>query len=428
MTLPRPAAFLLLLLAVSARAQFCPLGETERHIVTCKDGVSMEDCRTEAQKVGCSVVRLLPLIHAVVVEIPAARVFSAQAKLAAAPKVERLDSDHKVRWLRSLPNEFAAPDAGNLTKAIRDLQPRFAAPAQEAASRNIPWGVQRVGAPQAWSRTQGQGAAVAVIDTGIDAAHPDLKGQVVGGVNIVDAQHPDNWADDEGHGTHVAGTIAGAGRDGGVWGVAPKAKLYAVKVLDKDGNGNYDDVIAGIEWAMNHGVKIANMSLGADEGSEPLHRAVQAALKAGMTIVAAAGNTGGAVGYPGAYPETIAVGACDSSDKVAPFSSRGPEVSFIAPGVDILSAKLGGGYVSLSGTSMASPHVSGLAALAFAEGATTPVALRQALERAARPIAGLTPDLEGRGMVLAGNLGGGAGDFFNGGDNGSRMAMAMAGN
>jgi len=164
-------------------------------------------------------------------------------------------------------------------------------------------------------------------------------------------------------------------------------------------------VIAGIEWAMNHGIKIANMSLGADEGSEPLHRAVQAALAKGMIIVAAAGNSGGSVGFPGAYPESIAVGASDGSDHAAPFSSRGPEVDYIAPGVEILSTKLGGGYTTLSGTSMASPHISGLAALAYAEGATTPAALRAALDRAARPIAGLTPDVEGRGMVLAGNLG-----------------------
>ncbi len=155
---------------------------------------------------------------------------------------------------------------------------------------------------------------------------------------------------------------------------------------------------------MNHGIKIANMSLGADEGSEPLHRAVQAALAKGMLIIAAAGNSGGPVGFPGAYPEAIAVGASDSSDHVASFSSRGPQVAYIAPGVDILSAKMGGGYATMSGTSMASPHICGLAALAFAGGATTPAAIRAALDRAARPIAGLTPDLEGRGMVLAGNL------------------------
>ncbi|HXS99704.1 MAG TPA: S8 family peptidase, partial [Elusimicrobiota bacterium] len=390
----------------TVRAQFCPLGETERRIVTCKAETSMADCQAEAQKVGCTVARVLPLVHAVVIEIPAERMFAAEAKLADAPKVERVDTDPKVRWLHSLPDFSAATiDAGELTRHIKELQPKF--PAAAGPNPQIPWGVQRVGAPQVWARTQGAGAAVAVIDTGIDASHPDLAGQVAGGVNILDPQHPDDWKDDEGHGTHVSGTIAANGRNGGVAGVAPMAKLYAVKVLDKDGNGNYSDVIAGIEWAMNHGIKIANMSLGADEGSEPLHRAVQAALAKGMIIIAAAGNSGGPVGFPGAYPEAIAVGASDGSDHVAPFSSRGPEVAYIAPGVEILSTKMGGGYTTLSGTSMASPHISGLAALAYAEGATTPAALRAALDRAARPIAGLTPDMEGRGMVLAGNLTGG---------------------
>ena len=413
-------AFLLLSLsAAAANAQFCPLGETERKIVTCKADVSMDDCRAEAQKVGCTVVRSLALIHAVVVEIPSARLFIAEAKLDSAAKVERHDADRKVRWLHNIPdNGFGSVDLGELTRRIKDLQPKFSAP---AAGPQIPWGVARVGAPAAWPRTQGQGAEVAVIDTGIDSAHPDLAGQVAGGVNIVDPKHPDAWKDDEGHGTHVSGTIAGSGRSGGLAGVAPRAKLYAVKVLDKDGNGNYDDVIAGIEWAMNHGIKIANMSLGADEGSEPLHRAVQAALAKGMTIIAAAGNSGGAVGYPGAYPETIAVGASDSADHAAPFSSHGPEVDFIAPGVDVLSAKLGGGYASLSGTSMASPHIAGLAALAFATGATTPSALRAALDSAARPINGLSPDYEGRGMVLAGNIGG---HGLNAG--GGTFAMASA--
>ena len=406
MSLPRIPSLLLLLIAGSARAQFCPLGETERRIVTCKAETSMEDCRTEAQKAGCSVLRVLPLVHAVVIEIPTARMFIAEAKLANAPKVERVDTDRKVRWLRNVSQApFGSADLSDLTRHIKDLKPRFAAP-PPSISAQIPWGVQRVGAPAVWPRTEGEGAAVAVIDTGIDDSHPDLRGQVLGGVNVVDPKTPDAWRDDEGHGTHVAGTIAGSGLDGGLAGVAPRAKVWAVKVLDKDGNGNYSDVIAGIEWAMNHGIKIANMSLGADEGSEPLHRAVQAALEKGMTIVAAAGNSGGAVGYPGAYPETIAVGASDASDKVADFSAQGPEVSFIAPGVNIVSAKMGGGYVALSGTSMASPHVAGLAALAFNQGATTPAALRQALTGAARPIAGLTPAAEGHGMILAGNLGG----------------------
>jgi subtilisin family serine protease len=417
----RTLALALILAATQAVAQTCSPGRTERRIVTCRAEASMADCRATAETMGCSVVRELKLVHAVVISVPAGRMSAASVDPSQAATVDRVDSDRKVRWLRSLPDfNPSTVDVGDLAKRIKQLQPQF--PAAAGPQAQIPWGVQRVGAPQAWAKTQGAGAAVAVIDTGIDATHPDLAGQVVGGINILDPQHPDNWKDDEGHGTHVAGTIAAAGLNGGYAGVAPKAKLYAVKVLDKDGNGNYSDVIAGIEWAMDHGVKIANMSLGADEGSDPLHNAVKAALAKGMIIIAAAGNTGGSVGYPGAYPEAVAVGASDKTDKVAPFSSRGPEVAYIAPGVDIFSLKMGGGYVSLSGTSMASPHIAGLAALAYAEGARTPSALRAALDKAANPIAGLTPDLEGRGMVLAGNL---VDEFPGAMDNGgAKFAMA----
>jgi subtilisin len=397
----RALTVVLILAATQARAQLCALGRTERRIVTCRPEVPMAECRARAQKMGCSVARVLPLVHAVAIEVPTGRVSVAAAALS--EDVERVDPDPKVHWLESLP-EFTADaiDTGAITRRVKGLQPHFTTAA--APQPQIPWGVARVGAPQAWPKTQGEGASIAVIDTGIDASLAELSGQVAGGVNILDPLHPENWKDDEGHGTHVSGTIAANGLNGGLAGVAPRAKLWAVKVLDKDGNGNYSDVIAGIEWAMNHGIKIANMSLGADEGSEPLHRAVQAALASGMIIIAAAGNSGGTVGFPGAYPEAIAVGASDSADHVAPFSSRGPEVAYIAPGVNIVSLKMGGGTTTMSGTSMASPHICGLAALAFAQGATTPQAIRAALDKAARPIAGLTPDLEGRGMVLAGNL------------------------
>ena len=167
------------------------------------------------------------------------------------------------------------------------------------------------------------------------------------------------------------------------------AKLYAVKVLDADGNGGYSSVIAGIEWAAKKGIKVANMSLGADEGSEALKRAITAANKAGLLIVAAAGNGGGPVGFPASYPETLAVGASDIKDGVADFSSRGPEVDFIAPGVDVKSVKMEGGWEELSGTSMAAPHVAGLAALAVARGASTPRrGARHAQEGRPRPFPG----------------------------------------
>jgi len=401
-------------IASSARAQFCPLdaGDTVHKIVACTPGVSTAECRKLASSVGCSVIRELPSINAIVIELPAFKAEGAEAKLKATFKVDLVETDKVVNWLKG--TAFAAPapaapqfdlgdSARDILERIRNLNPAAPAPADDAEQ---PWGIKRVNAAASWTtpRGQGQSAAIAVIDTGIARFHPDLTGVVIGGFNALDPKRPEAWDDDQGHGSHVAGTIAGK-RDGkGVVGVAPMAKLYAVKVLDADGNGGFSSVIAGIEWAAKQGIKVANMSLGADEGSEALRRAVTAANKAGLTIVAASGNSGGPVGFPARYPEVLAVGASDAKDAVAGFSSRGPEVDFIAPGVDVKSVKMEGGYEELSGTSMATPHVAGLAALAVARGASSPAAVRAMLGRAATPLPGLSATMQGMGMIDAAKL------------------------
>lgn len=409
----RPSlALLTLFIAVSARAQFCPLdaGDTVRKIVACTEGVSTAECRKLASSVGCSVVRELPSINAIVIELPAFKAEGAEAKLKASFKVDLVETDKVVNWLRAgaapaplVPQFDLGEDARRILERIRELKPVVPA---ETADAEQPWGIRRVNAAASWETPRGQGAgtAVAIIDTGISRSHPDLAGVVIGGFNALDPKKPEAWDDDQGHGSHVAGTIAGK-RDGkGVVGVAPMAKLYAIKVLDSDGNGGYSSVIAGIEWAVQKGIKVANMSLGADEGSEALKRAVTAASRAGLTIVAAAGNSGGPVGYPAKYPEAIAVAASDAKDGVAEFSSRGPEVDFIAPGVAVKSVKMEGGWEELSGTSMATPHIAGLAALAVAKGASSPSAVRAMLSRAATPLPGLSATLQGQGMIDAGKL------------------------
>jgi subtilisin family serine protease len=405
-----PLVILTALLAVSARAQFCPLdaGDTVRKIVACKPGVSTDACRKLAQSVGCAVVRELPSINAIVIELPAFKADTAEAKLMATFQVDLVETDKVVNWLKAVTVAPPVPAAQfefgdiarDILKRINTLKPVAVADPEQ------PWGIRRVNAAASWTtpRGQGQGTAVAIIDTGISRSHPDLTGVVLGGFNALDPKKPEAWDDDQGHGSHVAGTIAGK-RDGkGVVGVAPMAKLYAVKVLDADGNGGFSSVIAGIEWAAKRGIKVANMSLGADEGSEALKRAITAANKAGLLIVAAAGNSGGPVGFPASYPETLAIAASDVKDAVADFSSRGPEVDFIAPGVDVKSVKMEGGWVELSGTSMATPHVAGLAALAVARGASTPAAVRAMLRKAATPLPGLAATLQGMGMIDAGKL------------------------
>ena len=233
----------------------------------------------------------------------------------------------------------------------------------------LPWGVDRIDAE--WARPfKGIGVKVAVIDTGIDKRHPDLA--VEGGINfvtysLVKGPNPAKWNDDNGHGTHVAGTIAALDNSKGVVGVAPEVSLYAVKVLDRNGSGFVSDVIAGIEWAVNNGMHLANMSLTSNFGNTSLYNACNVARDAGLIMVAAAGNDGSAVDYPAAYDSVIAVAAVDITDNVAHFSNRGTEIDVAAPGVSIFSTDAGGGYATLDGTSMAAPHVTGALALLISE-------------------------------------------------------------
>lgn len=230
--------------------------------------------------------------------------------------------------------------------------------------QTLPWGVDRVEGDIAWATSTGDAVKVAVIDTGIDLAHPDLVARVDGGFNAINPAR--SYTDDNGHGTHVAGTIAAAANEIGVVGVAPGADLYAVKVLDKTGSGWVSDIIEGIQWAIDNHMDVINMSLGSSSYSSAFDTACQKAIDAGVVIVAAAGNSGpgsDTVGYPAKFARVIAVSATDRSDTIASFSSVGPAVDLAAPGVGIYSTYKGQTYATLSGTSMASPHVAGVVAL-----------------------------------------------------------------
>lgn len=240
-------------------------------------------------------------------------------------------------------------------------------PAPSQPAQKLPWGVDRIDAEL--SNQTGVGVKVCVVDTGIDKDHPDLQANLVGGKNFVAkgaTVDPTKWDDDNGHGSHVAGTIAAVDNAIGVVGVAPSASLLAVKVLNRQGSGYLSDVVAGIDYCVQNGAKVVSMSLGSNSDVQALHDAVDAAYASGVLLVAAAGNDyGGAVSYPAAYDTVVAVSATDSADNVASFSNVGPEVELAAPGVGILSTYKDGGYATLSGTSMATPHVSGAAALAW---------------------------------------------------------------
>lgn len=265
----------------------------------------------------------------------------------------------------------------------------------------LPWGVDRIDAELVWPTTTADPVKVAVLDTGISLKHPDLAANIKGGINTINPKKSAN--DDNGHGSHVAGTIAAANNSIGVVGVGPSIDLYAVKVLNAAGSGYFSDVIEGLQWAVANGMQVANMSFGASSGTQSLHDAIIAAYSAGITLVAAAGNSGNSnpVGYPAAYPEVIAVTATNSSDQVASFSSTGPEVDLTAPGVSIFSTYKRDTYTTLSGTSMAAPHVTGAAALVIsAKGLTDPAAIKARLESTADNL-GYPATYQGAGLVDA---------------------------
>ncbi|MEW6244661.1 MAG: S8 family serine peptidase [Bacillota bacterium] len=276
------------------------------------------------------------------------------------------------------------------------------------ALQEVPWGVDRVfGAEDyyfpTWNDSQGAGVKVAVLDTGV-ADHPDLP-VVSGGYNALDGTN--RYADGNGHGTHVAGTIAAVDNSFGVVGVAPGVRLYAVKVLDDSGKGSVESVVAGIEWAVNNGMQVINMSLGASSDSQTLKDACDSAYAAGLLLVAAAGNNGNPPGkgdnvnYPAKYASVIAVAASDEADKRATFSSTGPDVELIAPGVRVKSTVPGGTYATYSGTSMASPHAAGVAALVWAANpALGNLQVREILRGTAQDL-GLRTEHQGYGLVRA---------------------------
>ncbi|MEC0181447.1 S8 family peptidase [Paenibacillus peoriae] len=226
------------------------------------------------------------------------------------------------------------------------------------------WNLPATETNRGWGLSKGsKNVTVAVVDTGVDLDHPDLKGQILSGHNVV--KPSEKPYDDVGHGTHVAGIISALVNNGeGVAGMTWYNKVMPVKVLDKSGSGTTYSVAEGIIWAADHGAKVINLSLGNYAQASFLHDAIKYAYDKDVVLVAATGNDNTErPGYPAAYPEVFAVSATDSSMHRASFSNYGDYVDVMAPGASIASTYPGNQYAALSGTSMASPHVSALAAL-----------------------------------------------------------------
>ncbi len=283
--------------------------------------------------------------------------------------------------------------------------------------------VPHMGADKVWQQlgNRGEGVTVCIIDTGIDTNHPDFAGRI--GLTK-DFSGKGSVEDGNGHGTHVASTVAGTGAASGgkYMGVAPAASIMVAKVLSDSGGGRMSDVMAGVEWAVQNGAQVLNLSLGSDgnsDGRDALSTMCNAAVDAGKVVVVAAGNAGpgaNTVGSPGAATKPITVGASTDSDGIANFSSRGPtsdgrvKPDIAAPGTKIIAARATGtsmgqpvdeNYTSAQGTSMATPHVAGLCALMLkANGALTPADVKRILRDTAINL-NLDANLQGQGRVDA---------------------------
>lgn len=397
--------------------------------------VSTDDLRTAAQRAqadferfaernpGVTVERSFWLANAMLVTVDTDGV--AVERLLEVRGVERVHENFKIEVGSATPRESDA-SAG----AVAGARPRPTVEAADSTAVNATYGVETVRAPEVWREfdARGEGATVAVLDTGIDPDHPDLA--VSGWARFDDQGNlvndsVDDASDADGHGTHVAGTVAGGNASGTAIGVAPDAELYGYKVLDDEGAGTFARVVGGMEYAANDStVDVVQMSLGAEGQFDGFIEPVQNARSAGKVVIASAGNDGsGTSSSPGNVYESFAVGAVDESEAVAEFSGGEtlntsedwsnetltadwpdeylvPDAS--APGVSVYSARPGGTYGEESGTSMAAPHVSGVAALMLSASArnVTDDELYDTLRETAAHPDGADPDTRyGAGIV-----------------------------
>ena len=293
------------------------------------------------QRAGGRVSRVFNIIPSVAAQVPAAALDGLRRN----PRIQIIEED----------GLFHAVDHGTAAGEYQSV-----------------WGVAHIGSAESHAQgIKGAGLKIAIIDSGVDYNHPDLAGCFDPNDRGYDFVNNDsNPMDDNGHGTHVAGTAAGVEGNGGVIGVAPSVQLYAFKVLGASGSGSFSAVIAALEKCIEKKVHVSNNSFGSsrDPGTQ-VRAAFDRAYNAGVLHIAAAGNAGNgggkndSVGYPAKYGSVVAVAATDGSDRRPSFSSTGPAVEVAAPGVGIFSTIPGGAYDTYSGTSMASPHAAGVAAL-----------------------------------------------------------------
>lgn len=341
----------------------------------------------------------------------------------------------EVRALASLPSggDFRLIPARAVVASSSQIAALSDDPAVDMIWPDLPvhaWldqAVPRIGAPRVWSSGfTGRGVRIAILDTGIDAEHPDLAGRIVSYRDFIQPEASDTPRDPNGHGTHVAGIAAGSGAasDGRYRGVAPEADLVIGRVLDADGGGRTSTVMAAIEWALDEGARAVNISLGGppypSDGTDALSQLIDAAVAEGLVVCVAAGNMGPAsqtIGSPAAAQRAITVGASDLAsdgrERAALFSSRGPtgdarrKPDLLFPGVGIvapraadtdLGSRVGSHYTALRGTSQACPMATGTVALLLESNARlSPDDIKERLMRGAEPLEGVALDAQGAG-------------------------------
>jgi thermitase len=318
--------------SVSA-AQFAP----EEILVKFKPGTSASAIAQIHRQLGGQVKETIPSIGVQVVRVPASRL---------PDKVKAYSANGKVLYA----------EANSIAQAV-------GSPDDPYFGRQ--WGLTKVDAPQAWEVTTGSSQVnIAILDTGVDLDHPDLTNKIISNKNFTTSATVD---DVYGHGTHVAGIAAAITNNGvGVAGLGYASTIMNVKVLGDSGSGYYSWIVWGIVWAADNGAEVINMSLGGSSSSSALEDAINYAWSKGVVVVAAAGNSGTtSPSYPAYYANCIAVAATDANDALPSWSNYGGWVDVAAPGVSIYSTLKDNGYGYMSGTSMASPHVAGLAGLVF---------------------------------------------------------------